>query len=171
MPKIAGTYDYQDPRDPSDTFDRFERADYEPRDRDGGSAERGRPFTASGDRILRIRQGITICPTPVQPEPKPPGLSKMQEAWALTFDPLAGLDEAMATCREHIRSYQSNIRQGQRQGIAHPQHYQGHSVWHDVRGRRSGDETGPSVSVAHHGRCICQVAKARAPADLHQLAE
>ena len=102
MPKIAGTYDYKDPRDPSDTFDRFERPDYEQRDGDGGSAERGRPFTAQEIEYFEFRQGITTCPTPVQPEPKPPGLSKAQEAWALMFDPLAGLDEAMATCREHL---------------------------------------------------------------------
>ena len=100
--KIAGTYDYQDPRDPSDAFDRFEQHDYEQRDRNDGSAERGRPFTATEIEYFEFRQGITICPTPVQPEPEPPGLTKMQETWALTFDPLAGLDEAMATCREHI---------------------------------------------------------------------
>lgn len=101
--KIAGKYDYQDPRDPSDTFDRFERPDYEARDKDGGSAERGQPFTdAEIDTYLEAGGAITICPTPVQPEPKLPGLTKMQEAWGLTFDPLAGLDDAMVVCREHI---------------------------------------------------------------------
>jgi hypothetical protein len=44
MPKIARTYDYQDPRDPSYTFGRFERPDYEPRDSNGRRAERGQPF-------------------------------------------------------------------------------------------------------------------------------
>ena len=102
MTKIARPYDYHDVRDPSDTFNRFERPDYEPRDKSGRSAERGKPFTWAEIEYFEFRQGITMCPTPTQPEPELPGLTKMQEAWALTFDPLAGLDEAMATCREHI---------------------------------------------------------------------
>ena len=103
MAKIAGNYDYQDPRDPLDSFDRFERPDYEPRDRDGISAERGQPFTEAEICSYLERGGaITICPTPVRPEPKPRGLNKMQEAWALTFDPLAGLNDAMAICQDHL---------------------------------------------------------------------
>jgi hypothetical protein len=80
MPKIARPYDHQDPRDPSDTFDRFEQPDYEQRDKNGGSAERGKPFTWAEIEYFEYRQGITMCPTPVQPEPKLPGLTKMQEA-------------------------------------------------------------------------------------------
>ena len=102
MPKIARPYDYQDPRDPSDALDRFEQPDYEPRDKNGGSAERGQPFTWAEIEYFEFRQGITMCPTPVQPEPKLPGLTKMQEAWALTFDPLAGVSDAVADLSRRI---------------------------------------------------------------------
>ena len=103
MPKIAGAYDYHDPRDPRDAFDRFEQRDCEPRDKGSRFADRGRPFTQDEiDAFLERGGAITICPTPVQPEPDPPGLSKIQEMWALTFDPLADLNKAMAICRDHV---------------------------------------------------------------------
>ena len=103
MPRIAKPYDYPDVSDPRHAFDRFEQRDCEPRDKGGRFAERGKPFTQDEiDAYLEGGGAISICPTPVQPDPDPPGLTKMQEAWALTFDPLAGLNSAMAACRDHI---------------------------------------------------------------------
>ena len=102
MPKIAGTYDYQDPHDPSDTFDRFTRPDYEPRDKNGGSAERGKPFTWAEIEYFEFRQGITMRPMPAQPDPKQPGLTKAQIAWCEDFHPLVGIWGAVDACRRHL---------------------------------------------------------------------
>ena len=109
MPKIAGTYDYQDPRDPSDTFDRFEQADYEPRDKDGGSAERGRPFTDGGDRrLFRTQVAHHDLPDAGAAGAEAARTEKGAGSVGADFDPLAGLDEAMSICRRAPRSHQTN---------------------------------------------------------------
>ena len=101
--KIARAFDYQDPRDPSDTRDRFELPDYEQRDKDGRFAERGQPFTqAEIDAYLECGGAITICPTLVHPQSKPPGLTKAQISWAEEFHPLVGIWADVDACRRHL---------------------------------------------------------------------